>query len=82
METHHPLPMGQQVMITLGLRDQLIDVMGKIVYTAHDAGRHHSGIAFFHLSDRDKHILDKYVSAFHQQYASDAGNHPLQLTDA
>ena len=82
METHRPLPKGQQVMITLGLQNQLIDIMGRIVYTAQDAGRHLSGISFFHLSDRDKHILEKYVSAFHQHYGADADQHPLQIEDA
>ena len=46
METHIPLPKGQQVMITLGLCDQLIDVMGNIVYTAEDSGRFQHGIEF------------------------------------
>ena len=82
METHIPLPKGLQVMITLGLQDQLIDVMGRIVYTTQDSGRHQNGIAFFHLSDHDKHILDKYVTAFHQRYIEDAGRHPLPIADA
>lgn len=64
METHIPLPQGQQVMITLGLRDQLIDVMGRIVYTTSSSGRHQNGVEFFHVSDSDKHILDSYVAAF------------------
>jgi c-di-GMP-binding flagellar brake protein YcgR len=69
METHRQLPKGQQVMITLGLNDQLIDVMGRIVYVVGAAGRFHSGIEFFHLSDTDKHVLDRYVTAFHSLYS-------------
>ncbi len=78
METHIPLPKGQQVMITLGLKDQLIDVMGKIVYTVYAAGRHQNGIEFFHLSDSGKRILDKYVAAFHSTFATELGDQPLQ----
>jgi len=80
METHIPLPKGQQVMITLGLKDQLIDVMGRIVYTAIDSGRHHSGIEFFHVSDNDKRILDDYVTAFRRLHAEDIASHPMPAT--
>jgi c-di-GMP-binding flagellar brake protein YcgR len=72
METHIPLPLGQQVMITLGLEDQLIDVMGRIVYATSSSGRHQNGIEFFHVSDSDKRILDRYVAAFNNLYAKDA----------
>lgn len=68
METHRQLPLGQQVMVTLGLKEQLIDVMGRIVYAVGEAGRFHNGVEFFHLSDGDKRILDDYVSAFHALY--------------
>ena len=76
METHRQLPKGQQVMITLGLKDQLIDVMGKIVYVVGAAGRFHCGIEFFHLSDADKRILDGYVTAFHAQHPAPAKGDP------
>ena len=69
METHRQLPLGQQVMITLGLKEQLIDVMGRIVYAVGEAGRFHNGVEFFHLSDGDKRILDHYVAAFHSLYS-------------
>ena len=77
METHIPLPKGQQVMITLGLKDQLIDVMGHIVYTASVSGRHQNGVEFFHVSDQDKRVLDRYVAAFHTLYAGDTAKYPL-----
>lgn len=78
METHIPLPKGQQVMITLGLRDQLIDVMGRIVYTSVEDGRCHNGIEFFHVSDNDKRVLDSYVTAFQKYYPADMMRHPMQ----
>jgi len=80
METHIPLPKGQQVMISLGLKDQLVDMMGRIVYTANDAGWHLSGIEFFHVSDNDKRILDSYVTAFHKLHAEDIAKHPMPIT--
>ena len=77
METHILLPLGKQVMITLGLEDQLIDVMGRIVYATSSSGRHQSGIEFFHVSDNDKRILDQYVAAFHKLHTGDTINHPV-----
>ena len=69
METHIPLPKGQQVMITLGLNDELVDVMGKIVYTTFEAGRHQNGIEFFHVAEKDRTILNNYVKAFHERFS-------------
>ena len=69
METHIPLPLSQQVMITLGLEDELIDVMGKIVYTTFDAGRHQNGIEFFHVADKDRLVLNNYVKEFHKNFS-------------
>jgi c-di-GMP-binding flagellar brake protein YcgR len=80
IETHIPLPKGQQVMITLGLKEQLIDVMGRIVYTSSESGRHQNGIEFFHVSDNDKRILDAYVAAFHRLHAQEIANYPIPVS--
>ena len=69
METHIPLQPGQQVMITLGLEDELVDVMGRIVRsTSQPDGMFHNGIEFFHASVEDRRIINRYVEAFHQAY--------------
>lgn len=81
METHIQLPKGQQVMITLGLKDRLIDVMGRIVYTTSSSGRYQNGIEFFHVSDSDKRVLDDYVAAFHAHYGGETNKHPMPATE-
>ena len=68
METHIPLPVGQQVMITLGLKENLIDVMGRIVYAIYSGGMHQNGIEFFHVSRQDRRILEEYTEAFHKSF--------------
>ncbi len=68
METHLPLPQGQQVMITLGLEDSLVNIMGRIVYSAFISGLHQNGVEFFHVAENDKAILNSYVNAFHKFY--------------
>lgn len=71
METHIPLPIGQQVMITLGLENNLVDIMGRIVYATYEAGMHQNGIEFFHVSENDKITLNRYIEAFHKKYKND-----------
>jgi ribosomal protein S4E len=66
METHIKLPEGSQVMITIGLHDQLVDVMGKVIRSSFDDGRYNNGIEFFHCSDDDKVIIKRYVKAFNE----------------
>ncbi len=69
METHIKLQAGQQVMITIGLEDELVDVMGRIVHsTLHKDGMYLNGIEFFHASVEDRRIINKYIEAFHSQY--------------
>ena len=69
METHIKLHAGQQVMITIGLEDELVDVMGRIVHsTPHNDGMYHNGIEFFHASVEDRRIINKYVEAFHSRF--------------
>jgi len=69
METHVKLKVGQQVMITIGLEDELVDVMGRIVHLRdYPDGMYHNGIEFFHASVEDRRVINRYVEAFHQRY--------------
>ncbi len=72
METHIPLPQGQRVMITLGLREELVNIMGRIVYCTFSADRHQNGIEFFHVTDSDQKILNRYIEEFHKNFADPA----------
>ena len=68
METHIPLPVGQQVMITLGLEENLVDIMGRIVYATCSGGKHQNGIEFSHMAQTDRIILERYIEAFYNRY--------------
>ncbi|MDW7772978.1 MAG: PilZ domain-containing protein [Desulfobulbaceae bacterium] len=69
METHIQLPPGRQVMITIGLKEDLVDAMGRVIHsTYHQDGTYHNGIEFFHASVEDRRIINRYVEAFHQRY--------------
>ena len=64
METHLKLDKGQQVMLTLELKNSLVNIMGKIVYSAFIHPRYRYGIEFFYVSEADQKLLDAYVDAF------------------
>lgn len=66
METHTRLQTGQQVMITLSLNNQLIEVMGKIVYTFGGSSMYHYGIEFHHIAENNRRAFCDYVTSFHQ----------------
>ena len=84
METHIKLKTGQQVMISIGLEDELVDVMGRIVHsTPWNDAMYHNGIEFFHASSEDRRIINKYVEAFYSQYpeAEEKKNQALNFLD-
>lgn len=68
METHLALEKGQQVMLTLELKNSLVNIMGKIVYSSFVNPRYRYGIEFFHVADADQRLLNAYVDAF-QEFA-------------
>ncbi len=64
IETHQSLPKGQQIMVTIGLDEDLVDVTGTVIYSREESGRFHSGIKFFKVADKDQRILTKYIAMF------------------
>lgn len=80
METRIQLQAGQQVMITIGLHEDLVDVMGRIIHsTPQRDGTYHNGIEFFHASVEDRRIINRYVEEFHQRYP-EAGKKKHDMT--
>lgn len=66
MEAHLALLKGQRVMITLELKNSLVNITGKIVYVAYENKMYRYGIEFSHLSDDDQRLLNAYVNIFHE----------------
>ena len=64
METHLELKKGQVVMITLELKNALVNITGKIAYSAFMHPRYRYGVEFFYVSEEDQKLLDAYVDAF------------------
>ena len=64
LETAHELKPGTRLEITVGLEEDLVGLIGTIVYCREKMGRYISGIAFEELHDEHKRIYQKYVDVF------------------
>jgi Tfp pilus assembly protein PilZ len=65
LETHRPLQTGQDILITVGLKDEMIQVRGRVVHTETPTSdtRHCSGIKFVVIGEKDKKVLKKVLEA-------------------
>ncbi len=80
LETRSELPVGSQIMLTLGLNDTLIEVMGKIVRTSPEENLYKTGIEFTNLSEGHREILQQYIVAFNAHF--NAHDNPEKIHDA
>lgn len=68
METHVPVDPQHTVSLTLGLKDELTDVKGKVVHFRTDGnGRFQSGIQFMENQEPTWRVLRKFIEAFRKQ---------------
>jgi Tfp pilus assembly protein PilZ len=65
LETHRPLKEGEEVLITLGLKDDMVRLRGRVVRQARptDEYRHCAGVKFTHIHKDDKETLKSYIGA-------------------
>jgi Tfp pilus assembly protein PilZ len=68
LETHRPLAEGQAVLITLGLKNDTVQLEGRIMHQEPPARlsgetRHCAGVKFTAMSKQDTEALKKYIQA-------------------
>jgi len=69
METDVPVDPQYTVSLTLGLKDELTDIKGKVVHFRTDGnGKFQSGIRFTQTEETTSRILKKFIEAFKKQY--------------
>jgi hypothetical protein len=69
LETHQPLTAGQTVRITIGLREDLVDLQGRVVRIEPDgAEKYQAGIEFASLDDDGRRIFGAYLAAFKETF--------------
>jgi len=70
LETSHLLDIGDTLVVTVGLEEDLIDLQGNVTYSQPHAGRFITGIEFFEISDDGRRIFKKYSEAFLKERSS------------
>ena len=68
LETHRPLTEGQTVLITLGLKDDMAQLQGRIMHqeppaSFSDDTRFCAGVKFTSMSKQDREALKRYIHA-------------------
>ncbi len=65
LETHRPLKEGEEVLITLGLKEDLVRLRGRVVHQAppNEEYRHCAGVKFTHMNKEDRDTLKRYIDA-------------------
>ena len=65
LETHVPINTRNIISLTIGLKEEMVDINGRIVYSKkNENGMFESGIEFFDVDDSAQKILRQYISEF------------------
>jgi Tfp pilus assembly protein PilZ len=64
LETHRPLKEGEEVLITLGLKEDMVRLRGRVVHQAPptDQYRHCAGVKFTQMNKEDRELLKKHIA--------------------
>jgi len=65
LETHRALKEGEEVLITLGLKEDMVRLRGRVVHPAPrtEEYRYCAGVQFTHMKKEDRETLKRYVGA-------------------
>jgi Tfp pilus assembly protein PilZ len=65
LETHRALKEGEEVLITLGLKEDMVRLRGRVVHQAPrtEEYRHCAGVKFTHMNKEDRETLKRHISA-------------------
>jgi len=66
LETNQPLAIGDTLIVTVGLEEDLVDLQGEVTYSRPESGRFITGVEFSEISDNGRTIFRKYSEAFLQ----------------
>ena len=65
LETHTPIDPNQNVSLTIGLEEDMVDIKGRVIYSKQNAqGMFEEGIEFEAMGDSAIKILRAYIEAF------------------
>ena len=65
LETHHQIEKGQMVSLTIGLEENMVDIVGKVVYSRRERPDVYvAGIEFSGMEVSARETLKKYIDVF------------------
>ncbi len=67
LETHSPVNPFDILGLDIGLRDNLVNMMGRVIYRKSGASIHEIGIRFLEAGERQHRMLSSFVSMYHAQ---------------
>ena len=68
LETHVPIDPKYIVALSIGLKDELININGRVIYSMSGQGeKFEAGIQFLEKDEAALEILKKYIKAFKEQ---------------
>lgn len=67
LETTTPLKTDTQLLITVGIEDDLVDLEGRTTHALPLDGRYVSGVTFLKITKEGRRVFTKYVEAFRQR---------------
>lgn len=67
LETHTPLQPPNKVSLTIGMKEDVVDIRGRVVYMKQNPdGLFESGISFEGLNNGALQVLRRYITAFNE----------------
>ena len=68
LETHLPVGVGRELLLSVGLEDDLLDIRGRVIHSSRNReGKHELGVEFLDKDAAASEILIKFIKAFRQQ---------------
>lgn len=65
LETHFLMELQDQLSLTIGLEDDLVEMKGRVVYcTEEEGGKFKMGIEFFEVDNNALQVLKQYIVLF------------------
>ncbi len=65
LETHFLMELQDQLSLTIGLEDDLVEMKGRVVYcTKEEGGKFKMGIEFFEVDNKALQMLKQYIVLF------------------
>lgn len=70
LETHSPMDARRVVSLTIGFKEDVVDIKGRVVYMRKKKdGMFESGIEFFDMDESATVVLKHYIDVFNQEGA-------------